>query len=156
MYLAIKHFRHFLEGRQFHILTDYRPLTFAFNTRCDRHSPRQVRQHGCITQITSTIEHIKGADNVVADALSRVHTNPLLLGKPPTVDFAVMAEALATDAQIRSLQLDLCGQALMLTSDNRLELAYNANAPRSNDIPRLLLHPSQSLMLILISSTLTW
>ena len=43
------------------------------------------------------IEHIKGADNVVADTLSRVHTNALLLGKPPTLDFAAMAEAQATD-----------------------------------------------------------
>ena len=39
VYLAIKHFRHFLEGRPFHVLTDHKPLTFALNTRSDRYSP---------------------------------------------------------------------------------------------------------------------
>ena len=103
LYLAIKHFHHFLEGRLFHVLTDHRPLTFALNTRSDCHSPRQVCQLGCISQFTSTIEHIKGADNV-ADALSHVHTNVLLLGKPPTLDFEAMAEAQAVDSLTRSLQ----------------------------------------------------
>ncbi len=28
-YLAIKPFRHFVEGRSFHILTDHKPLTYA-------------------------------------------------------------------------------------------------------------------------------
>ena len=32
IYLAVKHFRYFLEGRQFHIWTDHKPLTFALST----------------------------------------------------------------------------------------------------------------------------
>lgn len=35
IYLAIKHFRCFLEGRTFHVVTDHKPLTFAFNARPD-------------------------------------------------------------------------------------------------------------------------
>lgn len=31
IHLAVKHFRHLLEGRNFVILTDHRPLTFAFS-----------------------------------------------------------------------------------------------------------------------------
>ena len=42
VYLAIKHFRHFLEGRSFHILTDHKPLTFALHARSNRYSPRQL------------------------------------------------------------------------------------------------------------------
>ena len=104
VYLMIKHFHHFLEGRHFHVLTDHKPLTFALNTRSDRHSPRQARQLDYISQFTSTIRHVHGLDNVVADALSRIETNALLSAQPPTVDFAAMAKTQATDPQIRALQ----------------------------------------------------
>ena len=43
VYLAIRHFRHFVEGRTFHILTDHKPLTYSLQTNADRHSPRQAR-----------------------------------------------------------------------------------------------------------------
>ena len=98
------HFRHFLEGRHFHVLTDHKPLTFALNTSSNRHSPRQARQLDYISQFTSTIRHVHGVDNVVADALSRIETNALLSGQPPTVDFAAMAKTQATDPQIRAIQ----------------------------------------------------
>ena len=32
VYLAIRHFRYFLEGRCFHVLTDHKPLTRALHT----------------------------------------------------------------------------------------------------------------------------
>ena len=43
IYLAIKHWRHFLEGRAFHVLTDQKPLTFALASTAER-SPRQTTQ----------------------------------------------------------------------------------------------------------------
>ena len=104
VYLAIRHFRHFLEGRQFHVLTDHKPLTFALQARPDRHSPRQARQLDFISQFTSTIRHIHGPENVVADALSRIETNAILNNQPPVLDFAAMAKAQAVDPQVRSLQ----------------------------------------------------
>ena len=91
VYLAIRHFRHFLEGRQFHVLTDHKPLTFALQARPDRHSPHQARQLDFISQFTSTIRHIHGPENVVADALSRIETNAILNNQPPVLDFAAMA-----------------------------------------------------------------
>ena len=72
MYLAIKHFRYFLEGREFHIFTDHKPLVYALNSSPDRHSPREVRHLDFLSQFTSDIRHVHGVDNVVADALSRV------------------------------------------------------------------------------------
>ena len=104
VYLAIKHFRHYLEGRMFHVLTDHKPLTYALNSRSDRHSPRQARHLDYISQFTSNIRHVPGVDNAVADALSRSETNALLSGQPPNVDFADMAKTQSTDSQIRSLQ----------------------------------------------------
>ena len=71
-YSAVKHFRHFVEGRNFIIFTDQKPLTFAFRQKPEKASPRQLRQLDFISQFTSDIRHIAGKDNVVADALSRV------------------------------------------------------------------------------------
>lgn len=63
IYLAIKHFRHFIEGRTFHILTDHKPLTYAIATPSDKHSPRQTRHLDYISQFTSDIRHVKGAND---------------------------------------------------------------------------------------------
>ena len=42
IYLSIKHFRHFVEGRSFYVLTDHKPLTYALAARPDRYFPRQI------------------------------------------------------------------------------------------------------------------
>ena len=72
-YSAIKHFRHFLEGRSFTLYTDHKPLTSALRSQTDR-SQRQTRHLSFIAEFTSNILHIKGKFNVVADALSRINT----------------------------------------------------------------------------------
>ena len=104
IYLAIKHFRHFLEGRHFHVLTDHKPLVIALNNRSDHHSPRQARQLDYISQFTTVIRHVKGSDNVVADALSRIETNALLTATPLVIDFPAMARAQQEDPQHMELQ----------------------------------------------------
>lgn len=70
IYQAVKHFQFMLEGRPFKILTDHRPLQFAFSTIAER-SPIQKRYLSYISQFSTDIVHIAGQDNVVADALSR-------------------------------------------------------------------------------------
>ena len=89
IYLSIKHFRHFLEGRSFTIFTDHKPLTFALASSTDR-LPWQTRHLSYIAEFSSDIRHIKGSENVVADALSRLTINACDL---PSVDFAAMAAA---------------------------------------------------------------
>ena len=70
-YLAIRHFRHMLVGRVFHILTDHRPLTQALLRKAEPWSPRQTRQLSYISEYTSDVRYIAGPSNTVADALSR-------------------------------------------------------------------------------------
>ena len=91
IYLAIKHFRYFLKRCTFHIVTDHKPLTFAFSARTDRYTPGQYRHLVYISQFTTDLRNVRGVVNSVADALSRIEANPLFQDTPHVVDFLVMA-----------------------------------------------------------------
>jgi len=104
VYCAIRHFRHFLEARQFYVLTDHKPLTHSLSSKPDRHSPRQVRQLDFISQFTNDIRHVTGKGNPVADALSRLEGNVQLNHSPSTIDFSAMANAQLTDADMKKLK----------------------------------------------------
>nr|VZI01334.1 unnamed protein product [Spirometra erinaceieuropaei] len=88
-YLAVRHFRHLLEGREFTIFTDHKPLTFAIHSHSDKLSPREIRHLDYISQFTSDIRHFDGSRSEVADALSRRSIAHLQLS--PGIDLAEMA-----------------------------------------------------------------
>ena len=71
MYLVVKKFRYYVEGRKFAIFTDHKPLTFVFNKVSDKWSPRQQRHLCFISEFSTDIRYVPGPDNVVAGALSR-------------------------------------------------------------------------------------
>nr|VZI38223.1 unnamed protein product [Spirometra erinaceieuropaei] len=70
MYLAVKHFRHYREGRNFTVSTDHKPLTFALRFHSDEYNPRKIAHLDYISQFTTEIPHIDGTRNEVADMLS--------------------------------------------------------------------------------------
>ena len=72
IYKAVKYFRHMVEGRDFMIFTDHKPITFAFQQKSSKCDPRHFRQLEFIGQFSTDIRHISGSKNVVADALSRI------------------------------------------------------------------------------------
>lgn len=97
MYQGVKYFRHMLEGREFSIYTDHRPLTFAFQQKHEKTSPRQARQLDFIGQFTTDIRHISGSDNSVADHLSRIN----VVNCDGDIDFEKIAEAQQDDPEIK-------------------------------------------------------
>jgi cleavage and polyadenylation specificity factor subunit 1 len=79
IYEAASYFRHMVEARHLPILTEHKPLTFAFHQERDKCSQRQFQDPDLISQFTIDILHISGQDNIVTYALSRfeVITAPL-------------------------------------------------------------------------------
>jgi len=75
-YLSIRHFRFMLEGREFLLFTDHKPLTSALFRSSPPWSARQQRHLSYIAEFTSSIVHLPGLENVVADALSRPSLSP--------------------------------------------------------------------------------
>lgn len=88
-----------MEGRVFHVCTDHKPLTYALSTRSDHHSPRQARHLDYISQFTTDLRHVKGAENAAADALSRIEANSLS-SSAPVISFEAMAQAQRSDPKL--------------------------------------------------------
>ena len=86
-----------LEGRRFFVITDHKPLTFAFAQKLDRASPRLCRQLTFISEFTMDIRHVPGEENSVADALSRVDAVMM----PVIVDTEELAQQQATDEELQ-------------------------------------------------------
>jgi cleavage and polyadenylation specificity factor subunit 1 len=97
VYEAVKHFCHMLEARHFIIFTDHKPITYAFQQKRAKCSPRQFNHLDFIAQFTTDIRHISGQDNVVADALSRVES----VTAPPSYDALAASED--SDDEVRTL-----------------------------------------------------
>ncbi|GFS77071.1 hypothetical protein TNCV_3757081 [Trichonephila clavipes] len=92
----MKHFKHLLEGNDFVIYTDHKPLTFAFKQKNEKASPRQQRQLQYISEFSCNIQHVLGKDNVVADALSRIDSIS-------EINFEEIAEEQTTDEELQKL-----------------------------------------------------
>lgn len=102
IYDTIKFFRPWLEGREFSIATDHKPLTYAFQQRMDKASPRQIRQLSFISEFTTDIQYIAGPQNEVADTFSRIDAFRL----PTTIDFEELALAQEHDDELKNFLQD--------------------------------------------------
>lgn len=100
VYATIRHFRYFLEGREFYVLTDHKPLIYVFNTNRNSYSARETRHLAFISEYTVDIRHIKGRDNDAADALSRIGA----LSTAHEISFETLAAAQREDPELQALQ----------------------------------------------------
>ncbi|KHJ39865.1 hypothetical protein D918_10098 [Trichuris suis] len=103
IYLAIKLFRDFVEGRHFFVITDHRPLAYSSTATHDRHSPIQARHWDFILQYTSDIRHVKGKCNPVADALSRIDSSDIHSIEFSSIPFHQTTAAQAEDKELEQL-----------------------------------------------------
>lgn len=99
IFLSVKHFRHFVEGRNFTIFTDHRPITRAIVSKSEK-SPRQTTQFDYISQFTTDIRYIEGAKNVVADTLSRSDISSIT----SQFDLRSISEAQINDEELKQLK----------------------------------------------------
>ena len=61
-----------VEGRSLTLYTDHKPLVRAFSKAADPIAPNQRKHLTIISQYSTDIRYIKGADNAPADAMSRI------------------------------------------------------------------------------------
>jgi len=95
-FLAVVHFRPLIDGQQVVLVTDHKPLVTAFYSQTPAKSDRQQRHLMIITEHVSQAIHIKGSNNVVADALSRSISSVQL----DSVDLSSICEAQQKDNEI--------------------------------------------------------
>lgn len=70
---AVKHYRPYLFGRPFKIITDHRPLVYLFSLK--EPSSRLTKFRLLLEEYNFTIQYTQGKDNCTADALSRIILN---------------------------------------------------------------------------------
>ena len=102
VYATIKHFRHNLEGRNFFVNTDHKPLTFVMSSVTECASLRQTRHLAFIAEFTTDIRYVKGETNFVADALSRPSVSAIHDG--PVIDYKELSLDQANDAEFTRLR----------------------------------------------------
>jgi transposase InsO family protein len=100
IFLAIRQFRFMLEGREFSVFTDHKPLIDSLRRISDPWSARQRRQLSYIAEFAARLSHISGPSNVVADTLSRP---PAIQGSP----IAAVAAAQSPPSPVSSPPVDV-------------------------------------------------
>ncbi|GFT40028.1 hypothetical protein TNCV_12601 [Trichonephila clavipes] len=74
----------------------HKPITYAFHQKNEKASPRQLRHLQYISQFSTNICHIKGQDNLVADAFSRIEAITV-------INYDTIADKQTQDAELQQL-----------------------------------------------------
>lgn len=95
-------------------------MTYAFHQKLSKASERQLRQLDYISQFTTDIIYVKGEDNVVADALSRIST----IDMPTILDLETIQQHQQEDEELRQLLEENRSSLILnkLTFDNGAQI----------------------------------
>lgn len=168
IFRAVRHFQHTLEGREFCIYTDHKPLTSAFKQKPEKVSETVLRRLTYISQFTTDIRHISGKDNDVADCLSRIRS----ITTEQEVNPKKLAETQQHDPELQTFLNKIAGNSLILklikfpTHDKEIycDISTKTARPfipktlRKNIIERLhnLSHPGIRATIKLITQRYVW
>lgn len=166
VYLATRHFRYLLEGAEFTIKTDHRPLISALTKSKDALSARQQRQLSAISELGCLMEYVPGKSNPVADALSRIEIDSI----QPGIDYRRMASLQASDPEIaayrtaitslvwRDFSLSDSGETLLcdISTGKRRPLVPSAMRREVFEMIHSLSHPSIRATTDLVAKRFVW
>lgn len=163
IYAAIKDMQRILEGRNFTVYTDHKPLVFAASQRSDKASPRQARQLDFILQFNTKLVHVKGEENTVADALSRIAT----VSMPSTLNAETIATAQSQDEEMQHVMdnsslrlqpLSIDGVHILCDTSHDVVRPYLPSTLRRTafEVLHNLAHPSVKATVRLVSSKFVW
>ena len=168
VYTTIRHFRHSLEGREFYVNTDHKPLTYVINSTTERPSLRQTRHLAFITEFTTDIRYVKGETNFVADSLSWPTVSAIEYDV--AINYKNLSENQASDKEFIRLRHSTTSNMkfrLLKTFDNVLvwcNISRGRSRPYVTEKFRIkvfnslhgLGHPSDRAMKPLINSRFVW
>jgi hypothetical protein len=137
---TIRHFRFLLEGRQFQLLTDHKPLVAAIVRVTPPQSARQQRHLAYISEFTTDLRHTPGSENVVAAALSR----PPAVVVVPTQGLPVLSIPQLTPPSEPPRQTASPDPAADVQPIDFTELAFAQ--PSCPDVQAMLVSPSLSVV----------
>lgn len=101
MYTAVKHFRRLIEGCEATVFTDHKPLAHALNRPASNaDTPKRERQLQFISQFCANIEYVRGEENAVADALSRIEE----LHCPSPIDYGRLSQDQRSNPELEQLK----------------------------------------------------
>ncbi|CAA9997552.1 unnamed protein product [Nesidiocoris tenuis] len=164
MYKGVKYFKYFLEGRPFSIHTDHKPLTYAFEQRPEKASPRQLRHLDYVGQFTTDIRYVPGNLNIPADMLSRIST----ICVPSQIPLQDLALAQTTCKELDHLRTSASANFKTIQLENDVELTCDASTGKLRpfvpepfrrlifDSLHSLAHPGIKASVDLVNSRFCW
>lgn len=121
LYLSILHFKTIIDGHQVEVFVDHKPLVSAFYSKTPPKSDRQARQLSVISEYITSLQYIKGSENIVADHLSR----PVCATSIDIFDLQGIAAAQENDPDLPNIKEKLTSYKL----DNNLHIWCDTSTP---------------------------